>query len=53
MKEKIGNLQKIVTSLDIFVKEKLSPNDFKNLPLARGVITLGYLVFLNLSLLIT
>lgn len=53
MMEKIRNLQKIVTSFDIFVKEKLSPNDFKNLPLTRSVINLGYLVFSNLSLLIS
>lgn len=39
---KIGNLQNIMSSVDILAEEKSSPNDLKNLLLADGVVTLRH-----------
>ncbi|KMQ86464.1 axoneme-associated protein [Lasius niger] len=45
MMAKIGSLQKMMTSLDIFVKEKSSPNNLRNLPLKRSTVILGHPVY--------
>ena len=46
------NLQKIMTFLDIFAKEKSSPNDFKNFPLRGIPMILGHSVINYICLLI-
>src|SRR5580765_5192897 len=45
---KIGSLQKMMTSLDIFVEEKSSPNNLRNLPLKGSAVVLGHPVYLFL-----
>jgi len=42
MMAKIGSLQKMMASLDIFVEEKSSPNNLRNLPLTGYTVGLGH-----------